>query len=258
MTLKEFSDEFDVLYNSITSAEAPGLNGYEKSVFLTKAQEEVVLGFFNPRTNKTQEGFDDNEKRQIDFSMIMRSLTFKSSDTPNPFGDPIFDVRPGNVSLTLGKDNRIFIILNELVKVTRDSINTPLVVVPISYMEYTRLMSKPYKRPASNQAWRLMGGVDNSSKKIELILGSTDKIQSYSIRYIRRPQAIILEPLKGEGVSIDGETKQQDCELDPILHPTILQRAVELAKAAYVGDLQSQIALGQASQTSLGAVQTSR
>lgn len=37
MTLQEFSDEFDVLYNNITSNQAPGLNEYEKSVFLTKA-----------------------------------------------------------------------------------------------------------------------------------------------------------------------------------------------------------------------------
>ncbi len=33
----EFSSEFDVLYNNITSNQAPGLDDYEKSVFLTKA-----------------------------------------------------------------------------------------------------------------------------------------------------------------------------------------------------------------------------
>lgn len=37
MTLQEFSDEFDVLYNNIMSNQAPGLDEYEKSVFLTKA-----------------------------------------------------------------------------------------------------------------------------------------------------------------------------------------------------------------------------
>ena len=42
MTNEEFSNEFDVLYNSITSNQAPGLDEYEKSVFLTKAQSQLV------------------------------------------------------------------------------------------------------------------------------------------------------------------------------------------------------------------------
>ena len=34
MTIQEFSTEFDVLYNNVTSNQAPGLNEYEKSLFL--------------------------------------------------------------------------------------------------------------------------------------------------------------------------------------------------------------------------------
>lgn len=52
MTNEEFSNEFDVLYNNITSNQAPGLDEYEKSVFLTKAQDEIVKAYFNPKTNK--------------------------------------------------------------------------------------------------------------------------------------------------------------------------------------------------------------
>lgn len=37
MTVQEFSHEFDVLYNNITNEVAPGVNEYEKSVFLTRA-----------------------------------------------------------------------------------------------------------------------------------------------------------------------------------------------------------------------------
>lgn len=42
MTTQEFSNEFDVLYNNIMSNQAPGLDEYEKSVFLTKAQSEIL------------------------------------------------------------------------------------------------------------------------------------------------------------------------------------------------------------------------
>jgi hypothetical protein len=37
MNNPEISNQFDILYNNITSDKAPGLNEYEKSVFLTKA-----------------------------------------------------------------------------------------------------------------------------------------------------------------------------------------------------------------------------
>ena len=63
MKVDEFSNEFDILYNNITSNQAPGLDEYEKSVFLTKAQDEIIKSYFNPRLNKTQEGFDGNERR---------------------------------------------------------------------------------------------------------------------------------------------------------------------------------------------------
>lgn len=63
MTNPEFSAEFDVLYNNITSNQAPGLDEYEKSVFLTKAQDEILKAYFNPKGNKFFEGFDDSAVR---------------------------------------------------------------------------------------------------------------------------------------------------------------------------------------------------
>lgn len=71
---------------------------------------------------------------------------------------------------------------------------------------------------------------------------------------MKRPKPIILADL--DGLTIDGESTPSNCELDPILHHEILKRAVELAKAAYLGDLQSQVALGQASQTDIGQLQS--
>lgn len=332
MTNTEFSNEFDVLYNSITSNQAPGLDEYEKSVFLTKAQDEIVKSYFNPRSNKTQEGFDGNERRQIDFSMIMRStvydtISFSYSPTDNPdnkvkltslsqikdalvkqedgsfllpsnytikessnfriisggpsqtlirkyiatpFLDSFFDMRDNTQSVTL--DNDILMFINEYVEAKRGDSIARLTVLPINYVEYSRLMSKPYKRPLKNQAWRLLDNSDGH-KRAELVVGPIDNITKYVTRYVKRPRAIILDVLS-DGTSLDGyvgadkdgnpttdiskATQGITCELDPILHPEILQRAVELAKASYSGDLQSQIALGQASQTNIGAIQASK
>lgn len=247
MTNQEFSDQFDILYNNITSNQAPGLDEYEKSVFLTKAQDEIVKAYFNPRLNKPQEGFDDNEKRQIDFSMIMRTKTY---DT---FTAATFDNKNNSKRVALDKDIMMFI--NEFADVTRDGKSIRLTVIPIDYREYSRLMSKPYKRPLQYQAWRILDN-SNSVNNAELVIGPNDTLTKYSIRYVKRPKAIILSNL--DGVSLDGVSEKQECELDPILHPEILQRAVELAKAAYTGDLNSQLALGQASQTNMGIVAQSR
>ena len=46
MTTEEFEREFDILYNNIMSNAAPSIDAYEKSVFLTKAQEEVVTALY--------------------------------------------------------------------------------------------------------------------------------------------------------------------------------------------------------------------
>lgn len=313
----EFSNEFNVLYNNITSNQAPGLDEYEKSVFLTKAQDEIVKAYFNPKTNKVQEGFDGNERRQIDFSMIMRSkvyepktiieknntgesggevagnntelvqpLALEVAETPaiivesidkyidlstmdvvsrvvnsdgetevtlTPFKDSFFDLRPETKSVVLEDD--ILMFTNEYVVVNRRNKDTRLIVVPINYMEYSRLMSKPFKRPIKNQAWRLLDN-SNGQKKAEIIIGPNDTIQKYVIRYVKRPRAIRLTTF--DDVTIDGDNTAQCCELDPILFPEIIQRACELAKAAYIGDLQSQVALGQTSQTNVGMITQSR
>lgn len=107
------------------------------------------------------------------------------------------------------------------------------VIVPINYKEYDREMSKPYAQPLKKQAWRLFqNNTQGFDIKTELVpkwnLVANETIQYYKIRYIRRPCPIVLEDMP-DGLSIDGYSKKQECELNPILHPEILQKAVEIA-----------------------------
>lgn len=275
MTNQEFSNEFDILYNNITSNQAPGLNEYEKSVFLTKAQDEIIKAYFNPKTNKVQEGFDGSERRQIDFSMLVKVASFeahreseKPTEAPTnepspsepidpviiPFGKAAFDNNDNSKSVNLGKLN-ILMIINEYILVTRDSDtkDVRLTVIPISYNEYDRIMSKPFKRPTKFNAWRLLNSSDLTNTA-DLIVGPNDTIKKYVVRYVKRPKPIILANAIEGDLTIDGENKETPCELDPILHPELLQRAVELASAVYKGDLSTQLALGQVSQTEMGMV----
>lgn len=244
MSVEEMDNMFDVLYNNITSNQAPGLNAYEKSVFLTKAQDEVLKNYFNPRSkgNGTQEGFDGNAKRQVDFSMLTKVSNMLSSD----FQSPLFDPRDNTKSITIPSD--MMMAINEMAKVTRNGKTTLLQVIPVKFDEYSRLMSKPYQRPLKYQAWRLIN--NNVANKADIIIGPTDTLSKYTIRYIRRPNPIIVSDL--DGLSIEGKTSATECELDPILHEEILQRAVELAKVAWTAtgqdNLQAVMQAGQRSE----------
>lgn len=233
----EFSNEFDVLYNNIMSNAAPGLNEYEKSVFLTKGQEEIVKNYFNPKGNKYGEGMDDSPKRQIDFSELIKV----AQCTPSTTSPLTFDKRAKVFDLP----SDLFIVINEAVSTNTGTKQ----VIPISYAEYTRLMSKPYKEPLKYQAWRI---ISTSSEKIsvELIVNSNETIAEYLLRYIRRPAPIITADLSLEygNLTINGIGTISECELNPIIHQEILQRAVELAKAAYESDVKATTELGHRSE----------
>ena len=61
MNTAEFSNEFDILYNNITSNMAAGLSEYEKSVFLTRAQEDIITGFYSGK-NTSKVSFEETEE----------------------------------------------------------------------------------------------------------------------------------------------------------------------------------------------------
>nr|DAU82423.1 MAG TPA: hypothetical protein [Crassvirales sp.] len=297
---------FDVLYNNITSNQAPGLNAYEKSVFLTKGQDETLKNYFNPKSkgNNTQEGFDGNIKRQVDFSMLTTVATtsatsytyslvsgktdkdgkpvYSRTETTAPkstysyteaydaegnvlkdekdnvlyirnegtdvsdFGTPLFDMRENTKSVTL--PSKLMYAINEMVEVTRNDKKILLQVIPVKFDEYSRLMCKPYKRPLKYQAWRLIN--NDVVNKADIVVGPSDTLTKYTIRYVRRPNPIIVSDL--DGLTIDGVSHASECELDPIIHTEILQRAVELAKIAWTNtgqdNLQAVMQAGQRSE----------
>ncbi len=146
MNVKEFSYEFDIMYNNISSNVAPGFNEYEKSLLLTTAQEEILKNYFNKNGNKYNEGFDNSEKRQIDFSNLIYVEKCNINNSTS--------VKIDNRSTSFKLPNNILFILNEIATIKKikspqeEEINT---VVPINYNEYSRILLKPYKEPLNGQ-----------------------------------------------------------------------------------------------------------
>lgn len=268
MTIQEFSNTFDTLLNSYnvqaqfgeqTSRADIVLDEYEKSVLLTQAQDLIIKSYFDGSLNNQGQGFDDSTRRQVDFSSLIKIAILE----PITQDTVVFDDR-GIVYQLPRRDNQegttdVLFILNE--KLTQQSkvgeevkVSKDFVIVPISYREYDREMSKPYAQPLKKQAWRLFQnqatGFDVNSELIPRFnvtegqdpdSGEVTHKFVYKIRYVKRPQPIVLEDLPN-GLEIDGVTTESPCELNPILHMDILNKAVELAVATRGGGSFAQAA----------------
>ena len=237
MTINEFSTEFDVLYNNITSNQATGLNEYEKSVFLTKAQEQLLNEYFNIRADGVGGGFDGSQKRQYDFSSIIHT-----KETGPISSEDIQRVDSRSI-LVLYPDD-YFLSVNEILK----DDYTQYTVIPLSYTEYATLMLKPYAYPVRKAVWRLFNSRTESSQIVAELIGKFNAPSSkFIIRYIKKPAPIILENLEdyGTDLTINGETAPTECELPSETHREILERAVTLAKITWLGGTATQAAAQQ-------------
>lgn len=214
MNAQEFSSEFDLLYNNISSNQAPGLTEYEKSVFLTKAQDEIIKNNFTnvQGGNKYQQGVEDSEKRYADFSTLLTvvELSNKTDHTVT------FDERGKIFTLPDGDEEgnkKVMIVITEIFKTgNSNSELTSYQVIPLKFDEYIRLMSKPSSDPLKKQVWKLMGNSESGNGSIEIVPHWKDKnndINVLVLKYIRKPHPIILEDLDVQGLSIEGQTTQK-------------------------------------------------
>jgi len=215
MTTKEFSIEFDILYNNISSNAAPGLNEYEKSIFLTRAQEELVMALYSGNT----EGFGSFESNtelrtylttlvknvKIDMSTILpnsNSIVSGWTGSDNYY-DYVFDLA------ALGYKDILYIVY-EAAKFKSSSVESNKIdsldveVKAIKHDEYHSIVRNPFRKPNENRVLRvdsnlLEGG--NEAYTVELI--SSIELSNYILRYIREPKPIILETLTSYNVSIN-------------------------------------------------------
>lgn len=220
MTNPEFSNEFDILYNNIASNQAPGLDIYEKSVFLTIAQEEVVLELINGN-NLRGNSFEKTEEFRRYLNDIVKTIEMSEYEESD-----IIKLTDKSTLYNIPED--LWYITHESVKFNDSRLDCSsyrnIEVVPVTQDEFSKLIKNPFRKPSKNKVLRLdVGG------KIELV--SDYEIESYIVRYIQRLEPIILEDLPGD-LSIKDISEETNCKLNPALHNTILVRAVQLAKAS--------------------------
>lgn len=215
MTNKEFDTQFDIFYNNIASNAAPSVNLYEKSVFLTQAQRDIIIGIYNGREIPGL-SFESTEEARKYLSNLIKEYEV--------------DLEDKNTLIEL--PNKLWFITLEEVVFNDDSYeclkNSIMEVTPVRQDDLHSLLQNPFRGPSERRVLR----VDIEGK---VKLYSKYNISKYKVTYLEQPNPIILDDLSDYESSIEGVTTESESNINPILHRAVLERAVALAKAAYIG-----------------------
>ncbi len=246
MTCEEFSREFDILYNNITSNQAPGLNDYEKSVFLTQAQESIILEMYS-------EKFEDTE----DVTSYLNALVRRSSiNLENAGISPALDEYRDKCSQKYiyeiafdspDYDHIWFILFEEAIKG-----KTEIPVIPTTWDELHRTKRNPFRNANNHRVLRVEVGEDDGDR-VSILL-SNSILNKYNFTFLQRPEPIVISNLYendyGDLMTIDSDfkdleekdsggntyIKKNECKLNPAIHRSILSRAVQIAKSSWTSN----------------------
>lgn len=218
MTNKEFSDEFSTLLNSFGITPTINLDEYEKSVFLTNAQEQLIIDLYSGRSDIYDKSFEQTEEIRKYLSNLVETYETSNKSIGNlgVTKDSVFFEIP----------NKTWFITYEIVYLKDDRLgclnNTIANVIPASQDDLYKSLDNPFKGPSKDRVLRL----DTKNNLVELI--SDYNIDKYLMRYISKPNPIILINLP-QDISINGLSTETECVLNPVVHRAILERAVKLA-----------------------------
>lgn len=218
MTNKEFSDGFSTLLNSFGITPNITLDEYEKSTFLTNAQEQLIIDIYSGRNIIYGKSFEQTEEIRRYLSNLVETYE-TSTKVTGKLGlskDSVFFEIPQDTwfityEVAFLKDSRLGCL---------DGIEAS--VVPLPQDDLYKAKDNPFRGPSKDRVLRL----DIKSDLAELI--SKYNVDKYLMRYISQPTPIILVDLP-DGLSINGVSTESECELNPVVHRAILERAVQLA-----------------------------
>jgi len=230
MTRREFSDTFTTMLNSYSTQAQFGeqaskrditLDEYEKSVLLTKAQEELVMSYYDGK-NIYGDSFEATEELRRQLDSLVKTKVYTTQDMIEGTG-----VSNNSVFFQLPSD--LAFITMEQITYNDESLGcyngSRINVQPTRQDEYNKIKNNPFRGATKYKALRL----DAGDGIVEII--SKYQVGNYLIRYVSKPEPIILEDLP-DGLTIEGVSVATECKLNSILHKIILERAVLMALRA--------------------------
>ncbi len=227
MSNEEFSNAFDTALNSYSIQANFGedsskynivLDEYEKSVFLTEAEYEVFINLYNGK-NIYGDFFEGTEelRRYLDTLVRTEEITTQTDGTKLSDNSVIFEL----------PEELAFITLEQVTYQSDDDCINGFTakVYPVTQDEYDRVKDNPFRGPTKYKALRL----DYGENKVEII--SKYPIGKYLIKYLKKPNPIVLVDLPDD-LEVHRVNQISECDMNELLHETILNRAVALAVQA--------------------------
>lgn len=231
MNVEQFSNEFDTLVNAYARAIPFGddmsivdirVDEYEKSLFLTKAQKELVVDYYSGQ-NAYNLSFEEKEIVREALDTLVKTITPEALGS-TPTGSHIIDDKRTMYFYRLPED--LLYIIFEEVKfssyISGCNGGKTALVVPSTHDEVWHRLQNPFRGPNNSRVLRL----NAENNVVELI--SDYPIGSYLLRYVEEPKPIILTDLP-DGLSIEGISTKTECAMPSILHHKILDSAVRMA-----------------------------
>ena len=226
MTNEEFSNGFDTLVNSYRRikdfdkqepSDTIEFDEYEKSLYLTKAQEELVIALYNGK-NPYGDSFELTEEMR----RYLDSLVWTAEQTPL-VTSTIKRIRSDAYFFELPSD--CWFVIYEAVELSGDidgcKAGAVLDVYPVRHDEYHRIKKNPFRGANGRRALRLDSGDDI----VEIICNYP--VSKYYLRYLKNLTPIVLEDLPN-GLTVGGEGIETPCLLHEALHQKILELAVTM------------------------------
>lgn len=231
MTLEDFSSGFDTLLNSYAVEAGFGEDSskgsltfteYEKSLFLTKFQDEFTVSLY--RGDLLGTGFEGTEELRRYLAPLVKDAELSPVEEDGKLTLSHKGMESFSLFFRLPTDLRF--ITYEAVGLDADSRPCAgiarLDVVPARQDEYNRLRKNPFRGANNRRALRF----DLSDGYVEIV--SRYRVTKYYLRYLRKAAPIILIDLGHEN-TIEGVSHASPCELHEALHQRILEGAVQLA-----------------------------
>lgn len=228
MNNNQFSDMFDTIvasYKRFKSFDDKEIldsiefDEYEKSLYLTQAQEEIVINLYSGR-NSYENSFENTEELRRYLDSLIKTRTYEVADAIG-----VVDAISENSLFFKLPEDLSFITYEQVIfnDASLGCYNGQVAdVYPVTQDEYNRIIKNPFRGPTKRRVLR----IDTGDNSVELV--SKYNIDKYLIKYLAKPSPIILVDLPN-ALEINGVSMETPCKLNEALHNTILKKAVQLA-----------------------------
>lgn len=226
MTVQQFLEQFYVKFDEVSTLASSPYTPAELSLIATEAQELLVTSYYDNLSNPKKEGFEETEKRIQDLGELVKDAQL-SPEVPSVDNMPNgrFFLLPNTLiaNPTDYSDVFWFTVFEEAITNMKDTCTTSptyntfkrAAIKEINHNEFTALMRDPFNRPNKDRVFRMR----IAGRRQELITDGTYQVTKYHVRYIKKPQPIVLT----------GTSTNRVSELSDQVHRELLNKTLELA-----------------------------